>query len=532
MPPKGKKTKAEEALDFLSNLDNLEDAPSDEPNSVNNTATASAALNPAVGNTASEATPRGSTDSSRKSLSASREIVNPTSKDDGGKYDEEAQKALDFLQAQINQKRAPLSSTTSITNKPLSSSTPRSTTPITQPTITEPTPSNIPTTVSTQPVTSSPNSGGWGVSSFWSSATSALQQASKVADEQYKKVKQEGVQGVTHQLENLGVKGVNLNNVQNVVGNVDLNKLRKGAEERLGGIVKGVDLEKLRQDLVNTTTSTLTSILDTVAPPITEHETLELWLSHPMTGYGGVEGVIYRAWIKILEQTESGELIIVWSPSSTNSPSSASKKQVKGGEEEEEETEEQDQEGEGRNINPIEGWEKAWEISKNEIDQIQSRENENPKGRKQTPNPQVPVTTVPIFLHLQPLLAPLPYPEPPIHNTSSSSVPSEPLKHLYFILTLKDPQHSLTFTTISQPSPSDWMDVEYEKSEWVEERLVEILRTSVEVIAQDYVATRMGLKPSAPTSAAVTALVEQANQENDKSKSVSESSASIEKKSD
>jgi uncharacterized protein YheU (UPF0270 family) len=33
-----------------------------------------------------------------------------------------------------------------------------------------------------------------------------------------------------------------------------------------------------------------------------------------MVGYSGVEGVIYRAWVKILEQTESGELVIVWSP--------------------------------------------------------------------------------------------------------------------------------------------------------------------------------------------------------------------------
>jgi hypothetical protein len=34
--------------------------------------------------------------------------------------------------------------------------------------------------------------------------------------------------------------------VSGVTG-VDLDKLRKGAEERLGGIVKGVDLEKLSE---------------------------------------------------------------------------------------------------------------------------------------------------------------------------------------------------------------------------------------------------------------------------------------------
>ena len=52
-------------------------------------------------------------------------------------------------------------------------------------------------------------------------------------------------------------------------------------------------------------------------------------------------------------------------------------------------------------------------------------------------------------------------------------------------MTLQDPIHSLRFTTVSQPSPADWLDVEYDKSDWVEERLVEILRTGVEVVAQD-----------------------------------------------
>ncbi|WWD06624.1 hypothetical protein V865_004717 [Kwoniella europaea PYCC6329] len=486
MPPKGKKTKAEEALDFLSNLDNL-DAPGDEPNSSSpaapNSATSGGSAAPAV---IVEGTPRGSTDSARKSTStrdtASSNIANTNANAEG---DEEAQKALDFLNAQINQKRTkPL---------PLSSSTPRSSTPVSSSAATVPPPpvaAAEPANVPSQ----SPNSGGWGVSSFWSSATSALQQASKVADEQYKKVRQEGVQGVTHQLENLGVKGVTVPNV------VDLNKLRKGAEERLGGIVKGVDLEKLRQDLVNTTTSTLTSILDTVAPPISAHETLELWLTHPMIGYGGVEGVIYRAWVRILEQTESGELVIVWSPGEKEGSSA-------------EKGDDDEGEGEGRSINPIEGWEKAWELAKKEIESVKGREEKDPKGRNKSPNPQVPVTTVPIFLHLQPLLAPLPYPEPPIH-ASSSATEIQPPKHLYFLLTLQDPQHSLSFATVTQPSPSDWMEVEYEQSEWVEERLVEILRTGVEVIAQDYVATRMGLKPSAPTAAAVTtALAEQATQE-------------------
>ncbi|OCF31385.1 hypothetical protein I316_06990 [Kwoniella heveanensis BCC8398] len=501
MPPKGKKTKAEEALDFLSNLDNL-DAPGSDasapPSATSNSAGAGAANKenaPSVASGvpgASGDTPRASFDSSRKSLSASRELGQASSAGgsknanaEGKAEDEEAQKALDFLQAQINQKRAPLS-------KPLSSSTPRSATPVSAsvppPPAAPAAAANAEPNVPSSPPTTSGGGGGWGVSSFWSTATSALQSAQKVADEQYRKVRTEGVSGVTNQLENLGVKGVNVP--------VDLNKLRKGAEERLGGIVKGVDLEKLRQDLVNTTTSTLTSILDTVAPPISAHETLELWLTHPMVGYSGVEGVIYRAWVRILEQTESGELIVVWSPPAA----------VEG-----EKTGSNAENDGDRSINPIDGWEKAWVKAKKEIEDAMAREEKDPRGRSKS-HPSVPVTTVPIFLHLQPLLAPLPYPEPPILTSSTST--STPPKHLQFLLTLQDPTHSLVFTTVSQPTPSDWMEVEYERSEWVEDRLVEVLRTAVEVIAQDYVATRMGLKPSALAAA----LVEQATQESNQAK--------------
>lgn len=95
------------------------------------------------------------------------------------------------------------------------------------------------------------------------------------------------------------------------------------------------------------------------------------------------------------------------------------------------------------------------------------------------------MTTVPIFLHLQPILAPLPFAEPSVLMKPSSSTPSSPSKHLYFIMTLHDSVHSLRFSTVTQPSPADWLDVEYDQSDWVEERLVEVLRTGVEIIAQD-----------------------------------------------
>jgi hypothetical protein len=114
-------------------------------------------------------------------------------------------------------------------------------------------------------------------------------------------------------------------------------------------------------DLVSTTTSTLTTILNTVAPPISAHETLELWLAHPMVGYQGVESVVYRAWTRVLEQTESGELVVVWSAP----PEVIETK---------------------RGMYPVQGWEIGWEAAGKEMEAIKAREENDPQGRGKEPN--------------------------------------------------------------------------------------------------------------------------------------------------
>lgn len=98
------------------------------------------------------------------------------------------------------------------------------------------------------------------------------------------------------------------------------------------------------------------------------------------------------------------------------------------------------------------------------------------------------------------MLAPLPIPQPPLH-LSKAATTSDPQKHLYFIVSLQDPVNDIQFASVSQPAPGDWLEVPYERSDWVEERLVDVIRTSVEVVAQDYVSTRMGLKPSSTVPA-------------------------------
>lgn len=321
MPPKGKKSKAEEALAFLDDLDNLEAPP----------AASESATSVSVQQSA-----RPSTDSARKTESTEGEPA----------ADKEAEDALAFLESQIKQKRAPLSVGTGAGTGSSRTASPQ----LSGPSMSSASKAAAPEPAAPLPGSAPAPSGSfWGMSSsLWSSASSALQSAQRVAEEQYSKVKTEGVSGLRDQLDHLQV------------GGVDLARLRKDAEERIGAAVKGVgnvDLEKLRSDLLNQAGSTFTTLINTVAPPISAHETIELWFSHTMVGYDGVEGVVYRAWTSILEQTESGELVIVWSPPNSSLP-------------------------EERTLNPVDGWEAGWESAQAEVAALRGREEANLKHKQ------------------------------------------------------------------------------------------------------------------------------------------------------
>lgn len=48
------------------------------------------------------------------------------------------------------------------------------------------------------------------------------------------------------------------------------------------------------KDLKSQTLRSLTDLLNAVAPPIAEHEVIEVSLSHDMVGYDGIESLVYR----------------------------------------------------------------------------------------------------------------------------------------------------------------------------------------------------------------------------------------------
>ncbi len=124
--------------------------------------------------------------------------------------------------------------------------------------------------------------GGWGWGSVWSSASAAIQQAKTAVDEQVKHLPNNDVarkwgEGVyeyakTAQLDKLGMYSLHH---------------------------PKTTLTSVGQDFKRVGLTTLTDILNVVAPPIAEHEVIQVWLSHDMHGYDGVETLVYRSLARV-----------------------------------------------------------------------------------------------------------------------------------------------------------------------------------------------------------------------------------------
>ncbi|GAA5967834.1 hypothetical protein JCM3765_001895 [Sporobolomyces pararoseus] len=328
-----------------------------------------------------------------------------------------------------------------------------------------------------------PSGGGWGWSSVWSTASTAINQASQLA-QQARTVAEEQVRTNAGGLGEGLMKAWNHEDNPNGTGaegagaggaSGGMKKWTEGVQ----GLVKNANLEGLGKELKSTTLKSLTDLLNAVAPPIAEHEVIQVNLSHSMKGYDGVETLVYRGLSKIMDQIEGGTLMV---NRATSEEKEEEKKTTEPGEEEEE-----------RNLNLVEGIAAGWKMSQDTLDKLISSTYKPPSESQQPGSPSsltLPVTNCPVYLRLQPVLAPLPsLPSPPSTSASNSSPASS--KQLYFLLLLIDPTHSLTHHTISQPLPSSWLDIPFEQNEWVEEFMVDAIRGATEVIGQEYITGRM-----------------------------------------
>ncbi|KAI8981516.1 hypothetical protein BDB01DRAFT_724164 [Pilobolus umbonatus] len=234
-------------------------------------------------------------------------------------------------------------------------------------------------------------------------------------------------------------------------------KLLESRVKTLQNLVNKENIEKLGTGLKNLTTT----LLETVAPPISEHELVEVWLAYDMVGYSGLEALVYRAFARVMEHTESGQVVV-------RNPDNEDKKPV---------------DPSFRDLNMCESFVDGTKLAKANIDYL-IKKHYTVDNKSTSISPQggsVPVIHCPVFMAIQPSKMAV----SPIDDEDKESY------QLSFIIIMVDPTHNLQFKSYSQSMPLSWLDIPYEENEWVEDKMVDMIRMAVTSIAQDYVWTRM-----------------------------------------
>lgn len=272
--------------------------------------------------------------------------------------------------------------------------------------------------------TSNENAGSWGWGSVWSTASAAIKQAKSAVDEQ--------VKALPH--------------------NEQARKWSEGVIE----YARNAQLDKLGQDFKRVGLSTLTDILNVVAPPISEHEVIRVWLSHDMQGYDGIESLTYKSLARIMEQVEGGDLVV--NRGNVSRPKD-------GGLQE-------------RDLNAVDSYDAALKLAEANVEEMIKPTKET-KSKLSTVT--VPTTYSDVYIRVQPFFTEYP----------ASSSDENAKQDLQFLVYLADPEHQLLHSTLSQSIPTRWLDM-WDQYEWVEDIVAESLRVGVEVIGQEYLVSRMG----------------------------------------
>ncbi|KAK9254086.1 maintenance of telomere capping protein 1 [Lipomyces tetrasporus] len=253
----------------------------------------------------------------------------------------------------------------------------------------------------------------------------------------------------------------------------------KGAEAKVRDIQQNADTKSWETKVKGigfskTLASTLSSVLQTIAPPILRHEQLRIHIFHDIVGYPSIDTIVYSVFDRVMQQIEGGELIIVQKGRESRRRDS-------------------DKKGVKRDMGLFQGGlEDGEKLARANVEQIKV------KGKEpETESQESPVRKSDIYLSIQACAFSA--------DTKSSDAKgdSESAERLFtFIIYLNDPAHDLSYVTHSQSFPlqwCDWLDSDepiagqVDPREWLAEWVEEGLGLAVGVVAQRYVASRMAV---------------------------------------
>ncbi|KAJ5364078.1 uncharacterized protein N7496_009791 [Penicillium cataractarum] len=64
-------------------------------------------------------------------------------------------------------------------------------------------------------------------------------------------------------------------------------------------------------ELRNMAIPTFTNLIHTLAPPISSHERLQIHVTHDLSGYPGIDPIVYAVFSRVMSQVEGGDLLVI-----------------------------------------------------------------------------------------------------------------------------------------------------------------------------------------------------------------------------
>lgn len=277
---------------------------------------------------------------------------------------------------------------------------------------------------------------------------------------------------------------------------------------------------------------TFTNIIHTLAPPISSHERLQIHITHDIVGYPSLDPLIYSTFSRVMAQVEGGDLLVIQRghESKQRRGSDAGYTGSLGGSSGWSDGPWWRQATEARNLGAVKGLIEGTKLSKVSAESYASDYfatrggvEEAAKQATEVLSESNPTRSSDIFLAIQAISQTTPrdlFGGSATEKKTDEGVvdPEEEDELICFAIYLHDPIHGITFHTLTQTLPQkwiEWLDASatsdsaesslldeiaeiintggVDPREWVAEWVEELLALGVGVIAQRYVARRMGV---------------------------------------
>ncbi|ORX96810.1 maintenance of telomere capping protein 1 [Clohesyomyces aquaticus] len=292
------------------------------------------------------------------------------------------------------------------------------------------------------------------------------------------------------------------------------------------GALRGIGGELQKRAL-----PTFTNILHTLAPPISQHERLQIHITHDLVGYPSLDPIIYQTFSTVMAQVEGGDLLVI-QRGSESTHRRGSMDGYRGGS-----SGWNDgpwwRQNDKRDLSVVKGLPEGTKLCRVSAESYATDffaahggVEEAAKQATEILSETNPVRSSDIFLSIQAISY-----EAPVELFGGASGSSETEKGgvqehkdsdelVTFAIYIHDPIHSISFHALSQAFPAKWVEwldatsvigsdgVEaqlpqeireiiesggVDPREWVAEWMEETISLSVGIVAQRYVARRMGV---------------------------------------